>query len=175
MFCKNCEGGQSCCSSLIFIKRIFLIIIVAIGAIFWYIHNSLVLAVTGSHFSQALPVEGGEEWQIVFTHSVERTPWEEYYRVEDGGNLLYKTRFQSLGWGYPYSQSDGEFHATKDGFELLMERKYPVIKLMVAPEASPVLLHRGQKYNLCEIYGDREAVEIRPVSRLRYIITRLTR
>lgn len=175
MFFKNCEGGQGFCSSLIFIKIFFLVLLVAIGAIFWYIHSSLVLAVTGKQYSQALPVEVGEEWQIVFIHSVERTPWEEYYRVGEDGNLLYKTRFQSLGWGYPYSQSDGEFHATKDGFELLMNRKYLVINLTIAPEASPVLIHRGAKYNLCEIYGDREAVEVRLTNRLEYIITHLTK
>lgn len=175
MFFKSCGGGQFCCFSPTFIKKIILIAIVAIGLIFCYIHSSLVLAVTGSHYSQALPVKVGEEWQIVFIHSVERTPWEEYYRVEDGGNLLYKTRFQSLGWGYPYAVSDGEFHAMKDCFELLMERRYPVIKLIVAPEALPVLIHREKKYNLCELYGDREMVEIRPVSRLKYMITRLTK
>lgn len=175
MFLKNYEGGQYNCSSLIFYKRIFLIFIVAIGAIFWYIHYSLVIAVIGKNCSLSLPVAIGEEWQIVFTHSVERTPWEEYYRVEEDNFLLYKTRFHSLGWGYPYAQSDGEFHATKDGFELLMNRKYPVINLMVAPEASPVLIHRGTKYNLCEIFGDREAVKIQLTDRLKYIITGLTK
>jgi hypothetical protein len=46
-------------------------------------------------------IEDFEEFYISFIHSVNRTPVNEYYRIEDGKFVVYKTTFYSYGAGMP--------------------------------------------------------------------------
>lgn len=67
--------------------------------------SSLILSVshgrTGDIF-YSIPVKPGAVIRLSWIHSVELTPWEEYYQVTPAGKIiLRKTRFQSYGAGMP--------------------------------------------------------------------------
>jgi hypothetical protein len=54
------------------------------------------------------PIQAGDMIRLYWVHSVELTPWEEYYEVRaDGALILRTTRFQSYGAGVP--EYGGEF------------------------------------------------------------------
>lgn len=58
-------------------------------------------------------VQAGDHIQFSWIHSVELTPWEEYYEIQDDGTLLLKmTRFQSYGAGVP--EFGGVFRKERD-------------------------------------------------------------
>lgn len=58
------------------------------------------------------PVGAGAMIRLSWIHSVELTPWEEYYLVSGSGEIvLKKTRFQSYGAGVP--EYGGEFRQEK--------------------------------------------------------------
>lgn len=48
-------------------------------------------------------------FHISFTHSVNKTPVEEYYRIENGRFVLYKTVFSSYGAGMPELKNEYNF------------------------------------------------------------------
>lgn len=112
----------------------------------------------------------GDVWNIRFTHSVEKTPIEEFFTVDGIDDLVMThTRFETFGWGIPYSAAPGEMRLTDDGkFDLLMNRLYKTVKLRVAIQARPCVIHHGDIYDLCEMYGQGTAVEIKVQYRYQY-------
>ncbi len=116
------------------------------------------------------PTEAGDSWHIAFTHSVERSPWLEYYRVEGAGELtLTHTIFQSQGWGYPYSAADGVVRQTGDGrFLQVQNRHYRELKLRVARQAMQHIHHGSTSYDLVGIFGHGSAIDIRVEHRYQY-------
>ena len=72
------------------------------------IHNGKTGTLLSSH-----PVCSGDTIRFSWIHSVELTPWEEYYEIEEDGSLLLKmTRFQSYGAGVP--EYAGTFRKEKE-------------------------------------------------------------
>ena len=105
----------------------------------------------------------GDVWNIRFTHSVEKTPWEEFFTVNGVNDLtMTHTRFESLGWGYPYSPNDGLFRRTDDNrFELIMNRPYKQVDLRVAEQAMPCIVHYNNVYDLCALFGHGSLVQVK--------------
>ena len=107
-------------------------IIFAVASFLWYATAIVVsLNPEGEREPIAFDSKVGDVWNIRFTHSVEKTPWEEFFTVNGVNDLtMTHTRFESLGWGYPYSPSDGTFSQTGDGkFQLVMNRPYKQVDL----------------------------------------------
>ena len=139
--------------------------------VFWYANNIVVsLNPEGDRRGECFTTEVGDTWYITFTHSVEKSPWEEYYRVQGINDLiLTHTRFESLGWGYPYSPADGNFRHTEDGkFVVEMKRPYKTVKLRIAEQAMPCIVHQGRVYDLCKLFGHGSLVEIKVERRWQY-------
>ena len=79
------------------------------------------------------------------------------------------TRFESLGWGYPYSPSDGLFRRTDDNrFELVMNRPYKQVDLRVAEQAMPCIVHYNTVYDLCALFGHGSLVQVKAEYRWQY-------
>ncbi len=55
-------------------------------------------------------IEDFEEFYISFIHSVNRTPVNEYYRIENCRFLVYKTTFYSYGAGMPDGSDNPDAH-----------------------------------------------------------------
>ncbi|MCD8199126.1 MAG: DUF1850 domain-containing protein [Phascolarctobacterium sp.] len=112
----------------------------------------------------------GDVWNIRFTHSVERTLVEEFFTVNGIDDLVMThTIFETFGWGLPYDAAPGTIKHTDDGkFDLLMNRPYKTVKLRVAVQARPCVVHHDDIYDLCEMYGQGTAVEIKVQYRYQY-------
>ncbi len=78
--------------------------------------NSLLLILTHARTGEVLftqPVHATDVIRLSWIHSVELTPWEEYYQILSTGELLLvKTRFQSYGAGVP--EYGGTFRKEKE-------------------------------------------------------------
>ena len=81
-----------------------------------------------------------------YTHSVEKTPVVETFRVlDDGRLLLISTAYKSYGVGLPSLPSEGKL-TIRDGWFVLenLQREYRDIRLRVGPEAA-VMLEQEQQ------------------------------
>lgn len=143
---------------------IYLLIIFAVASFLWYA-TAIVISLNpeGDREPIAFDSKVGDVWNIRFTHSVEKTPWEEFFTVNGVNDLtMTHTRFESLGWGYPYSPSDGLFRRTDDNrFELVMNRPYKQVDLRVAEQAMPCIVHYNNVYDLCALFGHGSLVQVK--------------
>lgn len=114
----------------------------------------------------------GDTWYISLTHSVEKTEWNEYFRVNAANDMtMTHTRFESLGWGYPYSAADGVLRQEKSGkFILEMNRPYKIINLRISQQAMQHIIHGNDNYDLVTFYGQGAALKIKAVYRYQYWI-----
>ena len=151
--------------------RYFVIFVSVLLIFFWYA-TRLVLTVVpeGNTGAITFATHQGDEWYISFTHSVEKTEWDEYFRVNGVDDMtMTHTRFESLGWGYPYSPADGKFTRTPDGkFDLEMNRPYKEVALRISKQAMQHIVHGGEDYNLIPLYGQGTAIKIRTMYRYQY-------
>lgn len=143
----------------------YFVIFVSILLIFVWYATRLVVAIVpeGNTGAVTFTTHRGDEWHISFTHSVEKTEWDEYFRVNGADDMtMTHTRFESLGWGYPYSAADGKFSKTADGkFDLEMNRPYKEVALRISEQAMQHIVHGGEDYDLIPLYGQGMAIKIR--------------
>ncbi len=157
-----------------FLQRPILIFFAALAAVLIALSlyaQGLVVSLTGEDGKAlAFATEPGDRWHIGFTHSVEKTPWLEFYRVDGAGEMtLTHTIFQSLGWGYPYSAADGPVRQTKDGrFLQVQNRHYKAVRLRVARQAMQHIYHGKDAYDLVGIFGHGSAIDIKVEHRWQY-------
>ena len=155
-----------------FKKPIMLILLAAtaISLLCWYAGGLVVSLTAETGKSLAFSTFPGDRWNIRFTHSVEKTPWEEFFLVNGANDMtLTHTRFQSFGWGYPYSAADGRISQTGDGrFMLEMHRPYKSVKLRVAKQAMQHVIHGKDDYSLVDIFGHGMAIDIKAQYRFEY-------
>ena len=150
---------------------LYLFIIFAVASFLWYATAIVVsLNPEGEREPIAFHSKVGDVWNIRFTHSVEKTPWEEFFTVNGVNDLtMTHTRFESLGWGYPYSPSDGTFSQTGDGkFQLVMNRPYKQVDLRIAEQAMPCIVHYNTVYDLCALFGHGSLVQVKAEYRWQY-------
>lgn len=156
-----------------FFQTNYFLIIVSVLVIFviWYASRLVVAVVPkGVEGAFAFPTEVGDTWQISLTHSVEKTEWADTFRVNAVNDLtMTHTRFESFGWGYPYSAVDGKLTHTEDGkFLLEMNRPYKVVNLRISEQAMPHLRHGKDDYDLIALFGQGTAVDIKVQYRYQY-------
>lgn len=165
---KPAEPG----SRSFFPMKLFLTIIIVFVILLGWYGRQLVIAVVpeGDRKPFAVPTSKGDTWNISLTHSVEKTTWEEFFRINDVHNMtMTHTRFESLGWGYPYSASDGKLSRTGDGrFNLEMNRPYKDVSLRISEQAMQHIVHHDEDYDLVAMYGQGTAVTIKAQYRYEY-------
>ena len=77
------------------------------------------------------PADAGTEFSTRFIHSVQKTPVEEFFAVNDArdGFVLLRTRYRSFGVGLPFLPTDGSFRREGDAFVMDgMNRPLPEIQ-----------------------------------------------
>ena len=66
----------------------------------------------------ATRADSDKEFSTRFIHSVQKTPVEEFFVINEdcSGFILKSTRYQSFGVGLPFLESDGNFRREGDNF-----------------------------------------------------------
>lgn len=153
-----------------FFKRLlYLSLCLLLAGILWQGNQLLLALIPEGHYPwQYFPTYPGDTWYIHFTHSVQKTPVEEFFTVNGVDDLtMTHTRYQSLGVGLPYAPSEGTLTVLKNEklFDLEMNRPYQSVKLRTAVQALHKIIHQGQVYDLCALYGQGTLVEIKALKR----------
>lgn len=99
------------------------IICVSAGVLFfiiliWYASRPILLLEGDGKIIFSMETKAGEEFSTHFIHSVQKTPVEEFFIVNDecNGIILRSTRYHSFGVGLPFLASDGDFRREGDYF-----------------------------------------------------------
>lgn len=96
-------------------------------------------------------------FQISYLHSVARLPAVEYFREGPGGELeLYKTAYQGLGAGLPFTDEGGTVRL--EGGWILIEglhRRFPSVTLSPMPLTRHSLRVGGRQVDLSALSGGR--------------------
>lgn len=142
----------------------------------WY-STKLLIVVAPENYSVPLVIDTypNDKFTIKLTHSVEKTNWEDCFIINTANDITLQTsKFQSLGWGYPYSTVDGKLNMSDDGYFILaMNRSYQKIALRISAQAMQQFTHQQQVYDLVTLYGDGTAVLIQVQYRYQYWLNNL--
>lgn len=113
------------------------------------------------------PTEIGDTWHISLTHSVQKTLWEEFFRVDGIGKMtMTHTTFESLGWGYPYSPDEGKLIQRADNrYQLEMNRPFTYVPLRISEQAMQHFHHGSTDLDLIKIYGQGTKMDIKVMYR----------
>ncbi len=92
------------------------------------------------------------EFVLGYIHSVELTPAEEFFHLEDDNTLmLEKTVYKSFGVGLPFSQEKWDFVIEDGKFILDINRSFDSVKIRVSPIPKHWLEINGKKYELIDL------------------------
>lgn len=103
--------------------------------------------------------------KIRFIHSVQKTPVEEYLKVERLGKItLYETHYQSFGVGLPFLEDEGNFHQEGDVFVLKMNREFKDLALRIGKDTELTLNVDEEILLLYEMMkaGSRVDIAVKP-------------
>jgi hypothetical protein len=118
-------------------------------------------------------ISHGEEFSVIYTHSVQLTPVSEIYLINKDEIILKETYFHSYGAGLP-STTKYKFEITEDGFRIydINEIMNNLIYRTGAVRANHKLLLGGKEYKFLDFSKPREGVrlESRNISTFKYII-----
>lgn len=168
---KPANAGSRSFFPVIFYLIISIIAGLLLAFSVWYSTRLVVSVIPeGKKGTFSFPTFAGDMWNISLTHSVEKTAWDDYFRVNAVNDLtLTHTRFSSLGWGYPYSAADGKLTPTGDGrFNLEMNRSYKTIDLRISEQAMQHVKHGTEDYDLIALFGQGTAIKIKVQYRFQY-------
>lgn len=167
----NSDRTPACSGARFFFRRSFFLgfLFAFLAALVWYGNQlQVVLIPEGNAPSQAFTVEKGEEWHYHYTHSVQKTPVDEFFRIEGAGRLtMTHTTYESLGVGLPYAPSEGRFTSLKEKgkFDVEMNRPYRFLQFRTASQAMPKIVYKDKIYDLYGLYGQGVLVEVRVMKR----------
>ena len=92
------------------------------------------------------PLEADGVFSVSYTHSVNKTNVEEYYRLENGTLYLFKARYRSFGAGVATEIAPGQTLRYEDGYMIIENIHYalPSLVYKVGTVSDP-LIHIGQQ------------------------------
>jgi len=102
-------------------------------------------------------------FSLRYTHSVEKTPVIESFRIlDDGKLLLFSTAYKSYGVGLPSLPEEGKL-TISNGWLILdnLHREYPAIRLRVGPEAGVSIELNDKTYPIYQWFPAGSLVIIR--------------
>jgi hypothetical protein len=99
-------------------------------------------------------------FDVVYVHSVTRTPVVEHYLLDERGMRQTSMRFREHGPGLPTEADAGQsFTRTPDGVVVTLDRRFERIVMRVHADQSPRLVAGGTTLDLAR-WGNR-ALELR--------------
>ncbi len=109
-------------------------LLAAVAAVFWYFNRPFFFVSSNQHLLSAIPAKPGLEFSTRFIHSVQKTPVEEFFVINDAMNgfVLKSTRYQSFGVGLPFLESEGQFRHEGNYF-IMDDMNRPIGELILRP------------------------------------------
>ena len=144
----------------------------AIFALYWYTTSPCIVVYAENTPIASCPANARTEFSTRFIHSVQKTPVEEFFTVNDArdGFLLRKTRYRSFGVGLPFLETDGTFRPEGDAFVMDgMDRPMREIQLRPGVSTELTLYLSGEEILLCERVPLGSLVRIAIVPRWRLL------
>ncbi|MCM2129814.1 DUF1850 domain-containing protein [Larsenimonas rhizosphaerae] len=105
----------------------------------------------------------GSTFQVRWTHSVEKEPWEETFRVEGRSLYVISTRFKTFGAGVPAQAGD---HTTlEDGWVVMrgLHRRVDPLYIQAAPREHYLFQQAGDTWSL-DVSGRDAVIHIQTVN-----------
>lgn len=118
----------------------FLFLLSAVLVLLWFATRPCIAVFAERGVLASCSAESGTEFSTRFIHSVQKTPVEEFFTVNEtrDGFVLKKTRYQSFGVGLPFLATDGEFRREDDAF-VMDGINRPMQELQLRPGVSTEL------------------------------------
>lgn len=117
-------------------------------------------------------VNEGDNFSVLYTHSVELCPVSETYKIKDRDIVLEETYFESFGAGLP-STTTHKFEITETGYRIyeINETMYDLVYRTGAERANHSLIYKDKSYRFLDFSKPRTGVElqIKKISLLKYI------
>lgn len=144
---------------------IWLILIIGAvwAALFIPFRMNLVVEAGNHRILQCWDIHPGSEFVITYTHSVNKTPVDEYFRIrEDYTMVLTKTAFRSFGVGIPNELVAGEeLRKFPDRMEIVnINRVIPQIVLAVGTVANHQIIVGGHRVKMTDFARPQQTVRI---------------
>jgi len=119
-------------------------------------------------------VKTDDEFTVKWIHSVELTPWEEIFRIDENNHIILdRTRFQQFGAGVP--DSAGSKTEYKDGYIIFsgINKKIDLVPYGISSFAKHTFIYKGHEYELYRLVkdGDRINFYTSKISLIKYIKT----
>lgn len=105
---------------------------VSLFAALWLLSRPYLFVAAPDRLLAAHPAEAGMVFSTRFLHSVQKTPVEEFFTVDEArqGFVLVRTHYQSFGVGLPFLAADGTFQSEDGAFSMTdMDRPIPRLDL----------------------------------------------
>jgi hypothetical protein len=138
-------------------------VLLAAAAVFLPRTPSLVLRSPDGRVAAVFPLERRDpSFTLSYRHSVARLPAIEYFRPGPGGTMeLYKTAYQGLGAGLPFSDEGGTVRL-ENGWIVIegLRRRFPAVTYSPMPLTEHRLRVAGREVDLTAVAGGR-AVTLR--------------
>lgn len=103
----------------------------------------------------------GKNITLQWRHSVELTPWQETYHINENGSLSFQsTTYKSYGAGTP--DTDGHVEFLNNGFVRVtgINRKMDYLSIFYVPISNYCLLDGSTKYPLIDFVPDDTKIRI---------------
>jgi hypothetical protein len=142
-------------------KKYFLIILIILLILLSTINvNVLVL----NYYQEDKPlmvfqIKPKDEFIVKWIHSVELTPWEEIFRIDDNFDIILdRTRFKQFGAGVP--DQAGTKTEIKDGYIIFsgINQKMDMIPYGISSFAKHIFVFYDIEYNLYEMVNDGDRI-----------------
>ncbi len=156
-------------------KYILIVLALLITALIFMPINCLVL----QHYQSEeilflFNVKPDDEFTVKWIHSVELTPWEEIFRIDDNNEIILdRTRFQQFGAGVP--DSAGTKTEYKDGYIIFsgINQKIDLLPYGISSYAKHTFIYKDQEYELYKLVkdGDRINFYTAKISLIKYLKT----
>lgn len=104
-------------------------------------------------------VNPGDEFIMKWIHSVELTPWEEIFRIDENNEMILdRTRFQQFGAGVPdYAGTKTE---VKDGYIIFsgIDQKVDLLPYGISEFAQHTFIYKDVSYELYKMVKDGDRI-----------------
>lgn len=137
-------------------------------ALLWHTTRPCIAVYAESTLIVSCPADTGTEFSTRFIHSVQKTPVEEFFSVNDArdGFLLRRTRYHSFGVGLPFLETDGTFRQEGDAFVMDgMDRPMREIQLRPGVSTELTMYLADEEIPLCKLVPPGSLVRIAIVPR----------
>lgn len=154
-------GGKTTRHDVILV--FFTIISIILAALFIPFRLNLVIEMKDNRLLHSWDIKPQEKFVITYLHSVNKSPVEEYFLIENNHKLLLtKTAFRSFGVGIPCELEPGEeMYHYPDHIEIVkINRELPQILLAVGTVANHQITVHGKVFKLTDFARPQQTVRI---------------